>query len=312
MPGRQSTILCSVHCHFFQAQLGPRCWDLEMRPPLSWSVASGPSRSGASPSQSHLPSMSSSSLGCGGTGVRPAAPFRDCVTELGVAASAPTLLRLVSHPTKPERRPCPLPPLTRQPTASAFCFRTAPSYPALSASQRSFSGRGFCSLAPFIPHPLACVPSHSPVVIVPTKATRTSCVHLVATSHSSPPPGSGQWHRPQATPPWLAGPLTAPPRLSGCSTSPSLLASLLPLSFKCFCFSELCPETTPSPGLIIYHHVTVLLNNNSPPPFGCVLGLSPELSWMAFVMPPKYLLLSMSKVISAFALGPAPATLSPD
>lgn len=101
MPGRLSAILCSIHCHFFHAQPGPKCWDLEMQPPLSWSVASGPSRSGASPSKSHLPSMSSSSLDVGAL-VSGQLPRARSVTELGVAASAPTLLRLL-FPAPPSR-----------------------------------------------------------------------------------------------------------------------------------------------------------------------------------------------------------------
>lgn len=95
VPGRWRAILCSIQCHLSHAQPGPGCWDLAMEPSLSWLVASGPGGSGASPSRSHLPGVSSSSLGCSSIGIRQAAWFQERGTELGVAVSAPSLLCLL-------------------------------------------------------------------------------------------------------------------------------------------------------------------------------------------------------------------------
>lgn len=134
VPGRWRAILCSIQCHLSHAQPGPGCWDLAMEPSLSWLVASGPGGSALSPSKSHLPGVSSSCLGCGSIGMRQAAWFQERGTELGVAASAPSLLCLLVPAAPIECRPCPLPPFTRQPTVSAFCFHTAPASPPLPPS----------------------------------------------------------------------------------------------------------------------------------------------------------------------------------
>lgn len=45
--------------------------------------------------------VSSGSLGCGSIGIRQAARLQEHATELGVAASAPTLLRLLLFPAIP-------------------------------------------------------------------------------------------------------------------------------------------------------------------------------------------------------------------
>lgn len=101
-----------------------------------------------------------------------------CVCPLTAVSPCPSC-------TNQECRPCPLPPFTPQPTVSAFCFHTAPSYPATPSfpAQLSFSGLWIVLTDSIYSSPsVACIPSHPSVVIVLTKATRTSWVHLVATS----------------------------------------------------------------------------------------------------------------------------------
>lgn len=106
-----------------------------------------------------------------------------CVCPLTAVSPRPSC-------TNQECRPCPLPPFTPQPTASAFCFHTAPSYPATPSfpAQLSFSGVWIVLTGSIYSSPsVACIPSHPSVVIVLTKATRTSWVHLVATSYLTSP-----------------------------------------------------------------------------------------------------------------------------